>query len=336
MNLATKHRICGLVLVLAFLFCLFGLRRKTTTESSLSDLPRETTNAAPSRSSVGNARVSRDAQAGMQIKQRPGLPPEHRGETRRALGDAIRSLRRLSEIAEKVPAEKRTIKTQLVGLGHKIFIDDWNLAALRDPGLDRDGGPKALLEAMEPMVVDVSSTVDRWLDASRTDVGSVPPSAENPADLLRAHYEIRIASEQVPGFKEITSVLGRHAELETLYRSDAVKDAWTFAALLGEMQDWERAEEKARQADNSRAAQKPLGQTDEQHAAYRDVLAKHSAMVLSELKQQDAFLASAYGELFEWRFRELHQIQDAQLMLSEIALHPLTGFSPVDLGIPGR
>lgn len=110
----------------------------------------------------------------------------------------------------------------------------------------------------------------------------------------------------------------------------------TFAARLGEMQDRERAEEKAREADNSRASQKPPGQTDEQHAAYREVLAKHSAMVLSELKQQDTILASAYGELFEWRFRELHQIQDAKLMLSEIALHPLTGFSPVDLVIPGR
>ncbi len=189
---------------------------------------------------------------------------------------------------------------------------------------------------MEPMAVDVPSTVDRWLDASRTDVRSVPSPAEDPEDRLRAHYEARIASEQVPGFKEITSVLGRHAELETLYRSDAVKDAWTFAALLGEMQDWERAEEKAREADNSRASQKPPGQTDGQHAMYRQALANHSAMVLSELKQQDATLASAYGELFEWRFRELHQIQDAKQMLSEIALHPLTGFSPVDLGIPGR
>lgn len=336
MSSATKTRLfCG-VLILVFLVCLIGLRRKKTTESSLGDPSRGSAEAASSAANAGNARVSRNAQAGTQTGHRPLLQPRDREETRRILSDAIRSLRRLSEIAEKVPAEKRTIKTQLIGLGHKIFIDDWNLAALRDPGLDRDAGPKALQESMDPAVVDVSSTVDRWLEASRTEVPPDPSPTENPGDRLRAHYEVRIASEQVPGFKEITSVLGRHAALETLYRSDAVKDAWTFAALLGEMQDWERAEEKAREADNSRASQKPPGQTDGQHAAYREALAKHSAMVLSELKQQDATLASAYGELFEWRFRELHQIQDAKQMLSEIALHPLTGFSPVDLGIPSR
>lgn len=336
MNSATKRRLCYVVLVLALLFCLIGLRRKTTTTSSLGNLTYQTTNAASSPPGVGDERMAGGAEAGMQTRHRPVLQPGHREDTRRTLGDAIRSLRRLSGISKKVPAGQRTIQTQLEGLGRKIFIDDWDLAALRDPGLDRAAGPKALQEAMDPTAVDVSSTVDRWLDASGADTRSVPSPADNPEDRLRAHYDIRIASEQVPGFKEITSVLGRHADLETLYRSDAIKDAWTFAALLGEMQDRERAEEKAREADNDRASTTPPGQTDEQHAAYREVLARHSAMVLSELKQQDAILASAYSDLFEWRFRELHQIQDAKLLLSEIVLHPLSGFSPVDLGIPGR
>ncbi len=237
-------------------------------------------------------------------------------ESRSLFKQAVRTAGCIEIEKRKFDAKTSHGRTLLEGLRRKLFIDDFEYAALLTGKIDKsEAKPFYNLVASQLEKMPDEELLKRGYGAAANSMetpsvesgkaggGNQPP--EKVAQLFRKHYALIFTGSAI-GYSEILQALRQHTDQDVL-ASDLFLDASIYVGVQTEIIDCVKQEKKENRAMDRQLLSQVKNPTERTNIAQRSKLLEEAGNGLY------AGIPEALKRIFEYRLRERYQLNPAVL-----------------------
>lgn len=250
-----------------------------------------------------------------------------REKSKEILEDAAAFTLYIESVKKEIPIEEEYTHRTLTSLQRIFFEKDWVFASWVDPSIQAEAAAEAyeIFKASNGQV-NWDELINRFSNQDR----SMPQNAHK----LKDYYELRM-NDRNPAFKEVATVLEDFVlSDETLFTSDLLSDAWSYAVLRTDMSDLWESESQGMQQLASRMNNEIADYGIELHPEDRANFENFNQYEQDFLKKSVQTTVQAYDQLFSWRFENIHGMENAQSVLDALSEVKMRYVMAKDVNLP--
>lgn len=252
---------------------------------------------------------------------------DKRLESKAILENAADFYRYIERKKSKLSNKDDFLFRQLGSLQRIFFERDWIFASYVDPLLKGEAAKEAFKDfSALPDHVDLDGFLNRY---SREE-----PKSDHSPTVLKDFLQARLSGSD-PGFKNVFENLEAIiSSQESLFTSDILPDAWSYATLRNEINDlWSMESESIQQL--SQTMKREIDEyginVSEEHT---QKIAEFDRRYVESLRSRMEEALQVYDEIFSWRFQHIHSVQDVEQLLDILAKVELRNVMEKDLTLP--